>query len=254
MVVQVSERKPGNDDDREPSFESKYMIQTGNYVKFGLTVDTIFRNVRVDKLFKKRSPSSLSLTKNDAFYEIINKKKETATTTKTTSDNTMDDRDQLLHEEDRLSMWIDSKDLYCSCPKIRLRRKYLVMSKASNLLKYLNAIRHQQQEDNDVVAADNDDDDLDNDDNNQEDDIQFSYDDRHGSSNSTSSNSTTSRLDVRRAATAAVTSSTSREQQQRARRLAGLLVDRDTSIVEWRPNYARRLRRFIRYYQSGKCS
>lgn len=244
MVVQVSERKPGNDDDREPSFESKYMIQTGNYVKFGLTVDTIFRNVRVDKLFKKRSPS-LSLTKNDAFYEIINKKKETTTTT--TSENTMDDSDQLLHEEDRLSMWIDSKDLYCSCPKIRLRRKYLVMSKASNLLKYLNAIRQQQQEENDV--ADNGDD-LDNDD--QEDDIQFSYDDRHGSSNSTSSNSTTSRIDVRRAATAAVDSSSS--QSERARRLAGLLVDRDTSIVEWRPNYARRLRRFIRYYQSGKCS
>lgn len=227
MVIQVNERKPGNDDEREASFESKYMIQTGNYVKFGTTVDTIFRNIHLDKF--KRSIKPPVSKSNDAFYEIINK---------TGSNKSLSDSTQLLNEEDKLSMWIDSKDLYCSCPKIRLRRKYLIMSKSSNLLKYLNT---------ETKEIDHDDEEVDDID--EEDEIRFSYDKAANSSRVIQSRdvaaNSTQRADVRKVAT---------EASGPVVRVAGVLVDRDTSIVEWRPNYARRLRRFIRYYQSGKCS
>jgi hypothetical protein len=242
MVVQVLERKPGNDDEREPSFESKYMIQTGNYVKFGTQVDTIFRNVRASKFIRRQlkstSTKAASSNKNDAFYEIINKKPDTITL-----DEEQNDSEKLLHEEDKLSMWIDSKDLYCSCPKIRLRRKYLVMSKSSNLLKYLNR---------DVEETSLEEEEEDGDDN--EEDIQFSYDDRatNSSSMNSTSSSQTQKINVKKRDSMVM----KQPKSQAVPRVAGLLVDRrsDTSVIEWRPNYARRLRRFIRYYQSGKCS
>lgn len=270
--MQITERKPNNDDEREASFESKYMIQTGNYVKFGTQLDTIFRNVNVKKSAYGQSTNQARTTtttsntttttrasKNDAFYEIINKKPSSSSSlSKKSIDGVRaaaaEPSEQLLHEEDKLSMWIDSKDLYCSCPKIRLRRKYLVMGRASSLLKYTNRKSmsgdDDEMEDVDEEEAETNEGGEESDVNESvgalvdEDDIQFSYDDR-----TNSTNRATKRMNVRRRMATTTTTS-----PLLSNRVAGLLVDRETSIIEWRPNYARRLRRFIRYYQSGKCS
>jgi len=35
--------------------------------------------------------------------------------------------------------------------------------------------------------------------------------------------------------------------------LNGILLDRETFIAEWRPELLKRLRRFVKHYQNGKC-
>lgn len=252
MVVQVLERKPNNEEsgDSNANFESKYLIQNGNYVKFSTSIDTLFRNVRP-------ATSKTTTSKNEVFYEIINNKvdkNDDGTNYETTG---KENDDGGLGEDDQLSMWIDSKDLYCSCPKIRLRRKYLVMSKSSNLLRYLlqQPLAASTSVDNKSIEDETS---YDDDDNN---DIRVNYELDEGKS---SRNESTSRLRSRQTQLDAATrggnsiNSTSisvgQENAASVKRFAGLLVDRETTIIEWRPNYTRRLRRFVRYYQSGKCS
>ena len=40
--------------------------------------------------------------------------------------------------------------------------------------------------------------------------------------------------------------------QQQAN-FAGILLDRETFITEWKPELVKRLRRFMKHYQNGKC-
>ena len=207
MIVQILDRKSANinsDKEETSNFESRYLIENGNYVKFGIQIDTIFRNENQQQQ-KKQS------NKNDAFYEIINNKKVNREVGEEAN------KVEMLDEEAKMSMWIDSKDLYCSCPKIRLRRKYLVMSKAANLLKYLKSSSTKSEDELDDEDDDNS--------------VQVNYDEIESSGNNAT---VKSRVD--------------------SNRFAGLLVDRETTMIEWRPTYSRRLRRFVRYYQSGKCS
>lgn len=134
-----------------------------------------------------------------------------------------------MNEDDRISMWLDNKDLMCSCPKIKLRRKYLVMAKKDNLLKYLGieASRHVHTEQNDNIVNIN---------------YDMELDDVIGSEKTQNQTTTrpvaTSKLQV----------------NLRHAGVAGLLVDRETLIIEWRPEFVRRLRRFLKHFQAGKCT
>lgn len=223
MVVRVLERKPNSESETSGNFESKYLIKNGNYVKFGTSIDTLFRNI-------KDSKNQNSSPKNDGFYEIINKRTEKSLSNSKNSENA-----ELLQEEDKLSMWIDSKDLYCSCPKIRLRRKYLVMSKHSNLLKYLD-----QPQRIDETSSEEENYDMDSTPNKW--------------INTTRLHSRQIQVQAQSKNTTRFEIDTAKPSVSSASRFAGLLVDRETAIIEWRPNYVRRMRRFLRYFKNGKCT
>lgn len=124
------------------------------------------------------------------YYEIIN------------NNNKMG----FFQEDDKTAVWIDSKDMLCSCPKIKANKKYIIMAKANTLIK-------QQQQSSQQEAS-------------------------YELSNSPAdiSNST------------AIINDQKQQQQPN-----GILLDRDTFIVEWRPELVKRLRRFVKHYQNGKC-
>jgi len=121
----------------------------------------------------------------------------------------------MLKEEDKLKVWFNSKDLSCNCPKIRLRRKYLIMTKSTNLLRNNQPIVDVENS----VDVDSD----------------FDYD---AVSNSTISQTERLQQNVNK-----IESS-----------LNGILIDRDTLVFEWKSHYVRRMRRFSKYFQNGKCS
>jgi hypothetical protein len=119
-----------------------------------------------------------------------------------------------MKEEDKLKLWFNSKDLACNCPKIRLRRKYLIMTKSTNLLR------------NNQPIVDESSADIDSD---------LDYE--------TMSNSTVSQTEREQENVNKIESS-----------LNGILIDRDTLVFEWKSHYIRRMRRFSKYFQNGKCS
>jgi len=147
------------------------------------------------------------------YYQLINKE--------SSNQNTKFN----AQEDDEISMWVSSKDFYCSCPKIKPRRKYLVMTKNSNVLKYFLSSSTSQK---DASSPSSTIEDLNN-------SIQLNYDLNEDSMNKNS----TFVLDT--------SSSTSKQAS------TGILIDRETFIVEWKSQFARRLRRFLKYFQNGRC-
>ena len=110
-----------------------------------------------------------------------------------------------LEDDETISMWMENRDLLCSCPKLKINKKYLIMTKSYSLVQFLRS------QSNDVYAL---------------------------NANKTSSS-------PYMASTNTYSMSTSK--------LAGILLDRDTFISEWRGPFVRRLRRFMRHHQNGKC-
>ena len=175
--------------------------------------------VKTSESLNKRSQKSTSKAK---FYEIINSEQDKKSSVS-------------LQEDDKTIMWLDNKDLLCNCPKIRLRRKYLIMTRGSNLLKYITqAEQGKSQENTDENIQLNYD--LD------DDDIEITL-----SANKTSVKQTPASTTQK---TVIETTNTDRANNK----LAGILLDRDTFIIEWRNDMAKRLRRFVKYFQNGKCS
>jgi hypothetical protein len=201
----VLEKKPQKNDIAE-NFESKFQVTNGNYMNFRTSVITIYKN-NVES----------STTPKSSFYEIVNSNTETSSI--------------LLQEDEKLPLWIENKDLVCNCPKMRLKRKYLVMVKSSNLLKYLPEEEPTEEE----TPEDN-----------------FSYETENDADEETSSTSSVSSTTevVKLAKRAAVETKLELSSQK----LAGLLVDRETVIIEWRPEFQRRMRRFVKLYKNGRCS
>ncbi len=199
------EKKPQKNDIAE-NFESKFQVTNGNYMNFRTSVITIYKN-NVES----------STTPKSSFYEIVNSNTETSSI--------------LLQEDEKLPLWIENKDLVCNCPKMRLKRKYLVMVKSSNLLKYLPEEEPTEEE----TPEDN-----------------FSYETENDADEETSSTSSVSSTTevVKLAKRAAVETKLELSSQK----LAGLLVDRETVIIEWRPEFQRRMRRFVKLYKNGRCS
>lgn len=204
MVLQVMEKKQREDKISDENFESKFLISNGNYVKFEGKVISIFKNV------DEESPkTSSSTSKTLGFYDIINNDKSSSSMLS-------------LKDNTNLAFWIDNKDLTCSCPKLRLRRKYLMMSKSSNLLKYLVGEDATAGKAYDTTSAE-----------------------ESGETDSAFTNGTSTVYKTKRAE--AITA------KVELGRIAGLLVDRETIIIEWRRDYARRLKRFYRLFKKGKC-
>lgn len=227
MVIQVLDRKLDSNYDEETNFESKYLITNGNYVRFNTSLETIYKNL--DETSKK-------YTSQNGFYEIINKPSET-----------------LMQEDEKLSMWIDNKDLYCSCPKIRVKRKYILMTKRNNLLKYVNydetstststtTTNNVNQPQYQLMSQ------------NTDDNIHLNYELDSDENHHNSSSSSSARLFSRQANKPAPFAKLDVVSFANKSKFAGLLVDRETAIIEWRPNFSRRLRRFLRLYQYGKCA
>ena len=216
LVQIVSQKQDDKGDDLDfENIESKIQIANGNFIRFTGTLDTLYKNgLHSAQLLKKpqRRSQQQQQSPKPKYYQLINK----------------DQNDKTLfnaQEDDKMSIWLANKDFYCSCPKIRPRRKYLVMSKNSNILKYFLS--------SPTLASPNNDD-ADN-------TIQINYEiggeDESGNSNINSNNSTF------------VLSTNSKSKQTST----GILLDRETFIVEWKSHFARRLRRFLKYFQNGRC-
>lgn len=216
FLVQVASEKQedkGEDLDFE-NIEPKMQIANGNYIRFTSKLDTLYKNgLKMASQVKKqqrRSQQKMGISK-PRFYQLINK----------ASNNEKTNFD--AQEDDTISMWVASKDFYCSCPKIKPRRKYLVMTKNSNVLKYFLSASQKDSSSAPSTIVD------------LNDNIQLNYDLNEDSINKNS----TFVLD------------TSTNISKRAS--TGILIDRETFIVEWKSHFARRLRRFLKYFQNGRC-
>jgi hypothetical protein len=224
MLLQVLEKKPQKDDISE-NFESKFQITNGNYMNFKTNVETIY---------KSSVETSGSSSQISSFYEIVNSKSSGSSLGSIS-----------LQEDDKLPFWIEKKDLVCNCPKMRLKRKYLVMVKSSNLLKYLPKEEPKSDEDEEITSEDNfsyEADDID------QEDISTSASVISSSTTPTISSTSTEFSRLRRR------SITETKLELTNQRLAGLLVDRETVIIEWRPEFQRRMRRFVKLFKNGRCS
>ena len=195
MVVQINNEQPKHIDQNElDNLENRNQFSNSNYVKYSTIVDSIYKNQKENNNKKSN---------NNKFYQIVNSIGSMSSSYEENANNVGSDR---LQEDEKLSIWLDNKDLLCSCPKIKMRRKYLIMNKNSNLLKYIN------------------------DDYNTDRDINNSNINNNSTSTSTSITKTS---------------------QSKS---AGFLIERDTFIIEWKNEYAKRLRRFVKHYNNGKCS
>jgi hypothetical protein len=214
FLIQIASEKQddkGEDLDFE-NIESKIQIANGNFIRFTSKLDTLYKNGLNSAQVKKqqrRSQQKIGYSK-PRYYQLINK----AADNENTNFN--------AQEDDKISMWLASKDFYCSCPKIKPRRKYLVMTKNSNILKYFLSSTPKEASPSSTI------DDLNN-------SIQLNYDLNEDPMNKNS----TFVLD---------TSSTKTKKAS-----TGVLIDRETFIVEWKSHFARRLRRFLKYFQNGRC-
>ena len=180
-------------------------------MKFTSKLDILYKNGMNLAHFKKqrRSHKNQQSQVKNRYYELVSKRDDPNSSKFT------------VHEDETMCLWLDSKDYYCGCPKLRTRRKYLVMTKNSNLLKYFTQ--------SSVSKSDN------------VDSIQLNYD--LSDSEDMSGKNATYNVIVD-------TSSASKNANAAS---TGILIDRETFIVEWRTQFARRLRRFVKYFQNGRC-
>jgi hypothetical protein len=118
-----------------------------------------------------------------------------------------------FREDDKTALWVDSKDLLCNCPRIKTNKKYIIMAKSTTLIKQSQLQQSQSQQ-------------------------EASYE-LNNSENYFNNNQTISTLRV--------------VSQIDSEQLNGILLDRETFIAEWRPELLKRLRRFVKHYQNGKC-
>lgn len=198
--MQINDRAQEDSNENAENFESRMQILNGNYVRFSNKVDNLFKN-------ELANSNAANNNNKNRFYEIINKDKQLS-----------------VQQEDKMFMWLDNKDIMCSCPKIKLKRKYLIMTKKSNLLKYLPRSEGIKTPQDESIHL------------NYDLDLDDSLEAIYGGNNRTTTKLVTiSTLDISKP------------------RVAGLLIDRETFIVEWRPEFARRLRRFSKHFQNGKC-
>ena len=211
--MQILEKKT-QQEDIEENFESKFQITNGNYVSFKTSVDLIYKN------------SGEFSSRKTRFYQIINSKSEMSSI--------------VLQQGDKLPFWIDNKDLMCNCPKMKLKRKYLIMTKTSNLLKYLPT------ESKETTS----------------DEIAYETEDVNEESETTTKENFVTTKNIEEATPANLERIVKRYADSNivsrieltSEKIAGLLVDRETVIIEWRPEFNRRLRRFVKLFKNGRCS
>jgi hypothetical protein len=225
VLLQVLDKKPQKSEPiTEENFESKFQVTNGNYINFKTNVDTIYKSSGV-------LATASTVKGGTNFYEIVNRKAEDTNSASSP-----------VREDDKLSFWIDNKDLVCNCPKLRLRRKYLVMIKSSNLLKYLPPKKEEDNASNDGAA--------------DEDNASYETEDEDsGSSTAVIDDTTTSVVSVSSTTVGGLVKRAAEETRVElsGERVAGLLVDRETVIVEWRPEYSRRMKRFVKLLKNGRC-
>lgn len=125
----------------------------------------------ISRIYKSKQPST-----SNNYYEIIQKA-------------TLRQKIFNLKNSDKISLWVENRDLTCNCPKLKINRKYLIMTKSNTLVQYLKS-----------------------------------------------------------------QSQTSKVYSISPTKLAGILLDRETFITEWRGAFLRRMRRFNRHFKNGKCA
>ena len=222
FVVLITDRSQEEGSSSE-NFDAKIQLNNGNFVKFSSSFDTIYKNgedspSKSNQLNKRNNQLGNAVK----FYDLVNKDKIT------------------LQEDDKKPIWVDNKDLLCNCPKIRINKKYLLMTKSSALLKYLN-IQTVKNEDLDI----------------KDDKIQLNYDlddeidsvSKSSNNNNNNNNVTSSKIFESNASKISSYSFTTNAKNQ----FAGILIDRETFIIEWRNEFNKRLRRFLKHSQNGKC-
>ena len=131
--------------------------------------------------------------------------------------------------------------MYCKCPKLRVNRKYLVMAKASSLVAYKNPMVTE-------LEKDDEDDEVDVDDDDEEAGVVVEkpvYDQAADESEASRPRVANSTILVKRKKDMSMVNQTPK--------LAGIMVDRDTLIIDWRSEYTKRLRRMIKA-QATRCS
>lgn len=105
MTVQFDGRKEQDSSDFE---QISRITATSNsdWVKFSSSLVSIHKQ-----------PGSNRVARNDKYYQIIDTIKDSSE----------------FNQGDSLNLWFDSKDLICKCPKIKMNRKYLIMTNKASL-------------------------------------------------------------------------------------------------------------------------
>jgi hypothetical protein len=231
MLMQIMEKNTEDIETSMSEFESKFQIVNANYMNFKINLEIIHKNSLEDHFY----------TQKNKFYQIINNNNKNGAAVTS------------LNIKDKLAFWINNKDLLCGCPKLRLKRKYLIMMKSNNLLKFVSNQENDQDIDEDV---NDDDEEADLDANSS-----VTYDVEENNSKATEKvsinkvelNSTITTFSPLLSSTTATSIAKVRRSRSSAN-YAGILADRETVIIEWRPEYMRRLRRFVKLHKNGKCS
>lgn len=126
----------------------------------------------ISRIYKAKPP-----TTTNNYYEIIRKQ-------------TLRQKVFNLKNYEKISLWVENRDLTCNCPKLKINKKYLIMTKSYSLVQFLKS---QSEQANQVYSIS-------------------------------------------------------------PTKLAGILLDRETFITEWRGAFLRRMRRFNRHFKNGKCA
>ena len=238
MVVELFDRKQEEGTDQE-NLETSIDLANANLMRFSLS----FYNI-----FKAGHPANQTSSEEvqpvaNSYYEIINSKfnQRNRTNKKVNRPKTWNKFN--VQEDDQTSLWIGNKDLYCKCPKLRLNRKYLVMAKASSFVAFKNTMVTE-------LDKDDEDDEVDVDDEDEagvvvEKPVYDQAADESEDSAPKASNSTSSRTLSKHKKDVSMVSQTPK--------LVGIMVDRDTLIIDWRSEYTKRLRRMIKA-QATRCS
>lgn len=175
-------------DTRADSNSELYKPPISNAVKFNINIDTVYKSsITSDENTNNNNNINKQSTYN-RYYEIINYKQNSPNN---------NNKNRFFQEDDKTLLWVDNKDLLCSCPKLKLNRKYVIMAKTNTLVKP------------------------------QVSETSFELDSYTNQTRITAVN----------------------DQSQPS----GILLDRDTFITEWKPELVKRLRRFLKHYQNGKC-
>lgn len=197
MSVQIIGRKEEDliETDQVARLSSNY---NSNWVKFSCMIENIF----------KRTTRKVVRSKKPKYYDIIAENDENKL------ENDVSNVE--FSEDENTNLWLNSKDLICKCPKIKLNKKYLIMTKSSSLLSTTEYASNSITKTKDNSSINN-----------------FYY--NSGNVDQASKNQTIVSIANKRS----------------ANKLNGILMDSNTVILEWRHEFGRRLRRMLR--SQGKC-
>ena len=111
MSVQIIGRKEEDllDNSQFSGYSKNY---NSNWVKFSGMIDAIFKRGSTKKQVTRREKPK--------YYEIID--------SEAGNRRTEDSSNIEFSEEESTSLLLNSRDLICKCPKIKLNRKYLIMT------------------------------------------------------------------------------------------------------------------------------